>query len=392
MRVAVVNAAADPSLTSPVTLLDTYRSLTGWSEALLDAGATDVRVVQRFHDPADVERRGVVYAFRSHGGRRWRARAAWLHALRGEIAGFDPDVVHVNGTVFGPELATIRHVRPEALVVVQHHGEPLPRTRAGRLYLRRALREADLLLFSTTAHADAWVRAGVVASWARTADVMESSTDMTPVSRDEARRRSQLSGSPACLWVGRLTAVKDPMTVLLGFERALGDLQSAQLAFVHQRDDLLPMLLAYVERRPALRRAVQFRGAIAHDDLPAFYSASDLIVSGSHREGSGYAVIEAQACGTPAAVTDIPSFRVLTDDGRLGVLWRPGDPDACRGAILEVSRASGELRQQVRAHFLSRFTWRAIGCRAMKLYEEARIAKSPPASARWPREHGEAAP
>ena len=43
--------------------------------------------------------------------------------------------------------------------------------------------------------------------------------------------------------------------------------------------------------------------------------ASDLFVLGSHREGSGYSLIEALACGLPPVVTDIPSFRIADRSG-----------------------------------------------------------------------------
>ena len=44
--------------------------------------------------------------------------------------------------------------------------------------------------------------------------------------------------------------------------------------------------------------------------------AADLFVLGSHREGSGYSLIEALACGLPPVVTDIHAFRTLTGCGR----------------------------------------------------------------------------
>ena len=56
--------------------------------------------------------------------------------------------------------------------------------------------------------------------------------------------------------------------------------------------------------------------------------AADVFVLGSHREGSGYSLIEALACGLPPVVTDIPSFRSLTAAGAVGALWPCGDARA----------------------------------------------------------------
>jgi hypothetical protein len=56
---------------------------------------------------------------------------------------------------------------------------------------------------------------------------------------------------------------------------------------------------------------VRLAGEVAHDRIAAFLSAADIFVVGSHHEGSGYALMEALACGTTPVVTDIPAFRAL---------------------------------------------------------------------------------
>lgn len=50
-------------------------------------------------------------------------------------------------------------------------------------------------------------------------------------------------------------------------------------------------------------------GYVAADDLPAYYSACDLLVYPSRDEGFGIPPLEAMACGTPSVVSDIPVFR-----------------------------------------------------------------------------------
>jgi hypothetical protein len=67
VSVVQVNYAYDKQLTDPDELLDRYFTLTGWSDALLRAGARAVAVVQRFHRDAAVTRRGVDYIFKQRG-------------------------------------------------------------------------------------------------------------------------------------------------------------------------------------------------------------------------------------------------------------------------------------------------------------------------------------
>ncbi len=97
--------------------------------------------------------------------------------------------------------------------------------------------------------------------------------------------------------------------------------------------------------------------------------AADLFVLGSHREGSGYSLIEALACGLPPLVTDIPSFRSLTGEGAVGSLWPCGDSDALRGRLLE-ARIDAETRAKVREHFDLRLSFDSVGLKLAAMYDE----------------------
>ena len=65
-------------------------------------------------------------------------------------------------------------------------------------------------------------------------------------------------------------------------------------------------------------------GKIPHQEIQNYYDSADYFVLGSHYEGSGYALSEALRCGCVPIVTDIPSFRMMTKNGKLGALWEPG--------------------------------------------------------------------
>ena len=72
--------------------------------------------------------------------------------------------------------------------------------------------------------------------------------------------------------------------------------------------------------------------------MPNYYSAADVFISGSHYEGSGYALIEAMSAGLVPIVTDIPSFRSIAGD--CGERWQPGDARRIR-----VGGATGGLHR-----------------------------------------------
>jgi glycosyltransferase involved in cell wall biosynthesis len=363
MRVAQVNYAFDARLRDPAALLDRYTTLTAWSDAIAGA-APDMEVVtlQQFHSPADVTRGAVRYVF---GDFLTIARAA---------ARFEPHLVHVNGLGFPLRTWLLRRPLPAATaLVVQDHasGDPGDAAAAKNAVRRSLMRPIDAFLFSAPEQADAWRRARLIAPARSVHAVMEASTTIAPLSREEARSGSGVTGAPAILWVGRLNANKDPLTVLDGLGNASTALTSATLTMVYGDNELLSAVKSRVQSSPILKDRVRLVGAVPHDRMAAFYSAADLFVAGSHHEGSGYAVIEAMACGAIPVVTDIPSFQVLTGGGSVGTLWTPGNASACARALVEVaSRDRSAERQRVLDHFQRELTWDAIGRRAVAVYRD----------------------
>src|SRR4030095_15835086 len=90
--------------------------------------------------------------------------------------------------------------------------------------------------------------------------------------------------------------------------------------------------------------------------------AADFFTLGSHREGSGYALTEALACGLPPVVTDIPSFRAMTGRGAVGWLWPSGNAHGlCDALLAAASQPRALLREQARQHFERELSFKAVG-------------------------------
>lgn len=378
MQIVLMNYAYDAGDATLDALLQRYESLTGWAESLLVAGAARVTVVQRYARDAELARNGVRYLFRAD--RRQPGMRLWSGARRINrvAAELRPDLVHVNGLLYPLPTCQLRGVLPRsAAIVVQDHGG-VPgagaralKARVRRLAERAGLRAADAFLFTTGEQAWPWRTAGLIAPHQPVFEVIEGSRQIVRMPRELARARSGLRGDPALLWVGRLNANKDPLTVLDGFERVLAALPAARLAMAYQTDELLPEVQARLARAPALAARVDLLGRWPHQRMAELLSAADLFVLGSHREGSGYALIEALACGAVPLVTDIPSFRAITDGGRLGQLWPPGDAATLARALLVLARRDlAPTRAAMAAHFERVLSWPAIGRRALAAYHE----------------------
>lgn len=379
-RLTVVNAAWDPLDHEPDALLDRFVTLTGWCEALR-AADVPVTVVQRFSRDATVRRHHVTYHFVADGGTPRLAATASSPAVAQAVRAISPDVVHLNGLAFPALVAGLRHVlgRAPLLVVQDHAGSVPPRGRGWFDTWRRrrwanGLASADALSFTAAAQAAPWRDAGMLAGQ-RILAIVESSTDVRATPRDEARATTGISGDPVVLSVGRLTPGKDPMTVLSGFERFASRRPEARLVIVTPGGPLYSQVRARIEASPVLLPTVRILGAVAHRDIGHLYGAADLFVSGSHHEGSGYALIEALACGVTPVVTTIPSFEAIADG--CGTRFAPGDSSAC-AEVLEraCSRDAETRRAEALARFESALTWPAIATKTVRAYEALRADHS----------------
>ena len=348
-----------------------YHTLTEWSVAVAQAGVT-VSVVQRFRAPARVEQDGIAYEFVTDAERPWLSTKAAPSPFISAIAQQSPDIVHVNGLIFPALVAGIRAaVGPRTAIVAQHHGGEFPIRGSGivgmfqRRDWRRGLAAADAISFTAREQVEPWQSAGVIGHQ-RIVEIIEASTTIRQVPRERARTALGVTGSPVILWVGRLTTNKDPLAVLDGLERALPQMPGAQVMMVFGDDTLLGGVEQRVRDSEILRNAVALHGRVAHDEMANFYSAADIFVSGSHSEGSGYALIEAMASGVVPVVTDIPSFRSIAGD--CGQRWAPGDAAGLASALLAVSIDLGAGRRAVTDQFDRVLSWSAIATRTVAEY------------------------
>jgi glycosyltransferase involved in cell wall biosynthesis len=128
---------------------------------------------------------------------------------------------------------------------------------------------------------------------------------------------------------------------------------------------------------PALTARVHLLGRLSHERVQDVLRAADFLVLGSHAEGSGYAVIEALACGTTPLVPDIPSFRRITGGGSYGALSPPGDAAAMARALVRWAGLDRDaLRRAARAHFERALSFDAGGRELREAYRALVAARS----------------
>ena len=256
---------------------------------------------------------------RRHGGKRRQLSLAFdtFRAARR----FDPEVVYAHFLVPAGLLGSLASNAP---LVVTAHGQDVQNIedapgirRATRYVVRRA---AGVIAVST------WLRDRLVDAIPEAAgktEVVDCGVDLDRFRpRDAAEARASLgweTHGPAYLCLGSLSERKNVLRLARAFE-AQGE---GSLRFVGD-GPLRPAL----ENRPGIGVV----GRVAHDDVPAWIAACDVLCQPSLVEPFGLATLEAMASGRSVVATSVggpPEF--VTRES--GVLVDPTDDDALDAAL-----------------------------------------------------------
>jgi len=132
-------------------------------------------------------------------------------------------------------------------------------------------------------------------------------------------------------------------------------------------DTLIESIDERVRQSPLLADKVTLVGSVHRDEIANYYGAADVFVSGSHSEGSGYALIEAMSAGVVPIVTNIPSFRAIAGD--TGARWTPGDAEHFAHVLVETcARDLDAQKAAAKARFDRVLSWKSIGARTVAEY------------------------
>ncbi len=169
------------------------------------------------------------------------------------------------------------------------------------------------------------------------------------VPRDRAAEKARLGiTGPLILCVGALIPRKGQALLIA----ALPDLPDATLMLAGQGGGEADYR-AFAERLGVADR-VRFMGNVPHDDLPALFSAADVMTLVSASEGLANAWVEALACGTPIVASDVGGIRELVKTSDAGRIVER-HPDAIT-AVIKDMLANPPSRDAVAAN-VSAFSW-----------------------------------
>lgn len=368
--VVQISFFSDPQQRPPQALLRAWPTLVDLAEAASRAGV-QVEVIQASSHWARLEQGGITYHFLPFAGDA--QSAAGKAALRDLLAGLKPDVLHAQGLGFPSEVLDLAAMAPGTPLLLQDRADRPPRRFWRWPLWRRSLSAAQGLAFCAGEQARPFRWRGLLSGRSTVYELPGSSSRFMPQDQAMARLATRISGAPALLWVAHLDRNKDPLTVLEAASLAAAQLPGLRLWCCFDKAPLLSRVQDRIASDPRLAGRVHLLGRLAHEQVAQLMCAADFLVQGSHRESTGYSVIEALACGLPPIVTDIPSFRALTARGEVGCLWPRGDAQALAQAIVQMAGLPpAPLRAAARLRFEQALSFDALGSRLSAVYNELR--------------------
>jgi glycosyltransferase involved in cell wall biosynthesis len=324
-KLIAISFTPHPDFEHPEEMMEAFRQ--GWGYIKRLGSSLEVVAVGFIRKPKKAKGEEVTYAFFKRKDTFWQIPWSALLFIRSQR----PDVVLIEGLIHPIQTLCLRALLPRnSVIIAQDHGN-LPFEGLRKPFQRLSARAIDAFVFTALGNTQRWKDSRVIRKDKPCFEVLEGVSDLTPRDKELSKARLDMKGDFNLLWVGRLESNKDPLTVVRGFADYLRINPLAQLYMIYGERRLLMAVMALVEHDPILRQALHLVGFVAHRDLDVWFSAADAYVSGSHREGSGFALIESMSCGCVPVVTDIPSFRKIS--GKYGFLWKAGEASSLCAAL-----------------------------------------------------------
>jgi D-inositol-3-phosphate glycosyltransferase len=126
--------------------------------------------------------------------------------------------------------------------------------------------------------------------------------------------------------------------------------------------------LQQLARNFGIQGGVTFVGRIEQDNLPAYYTAADVLAVPSYYESFGLVALEALASGTPVVATKVGAMESILKEGKTGHVLSNGSPRLLAKSIERlISASNGLSAHEVRASVL-RFSWANVASAMLDQY------------------------
>lgn len=275
-------------------------------------------------------------------------------SLHKKVKQLKPDIVLIHGLHYALQVIQLRMVTGnQTIIMAQHHAEN-PVTGVRKIIFRIADRVTNGYFFATRSMAERWLDMKLIRHAKKIFAVPEASSVFAGTGNIAADPNS-------FLWVGRLDANKDPLTVINAFSEYARQNPSARLYMIYQADQMLKEVAEAVNNTGASDNIILI-GKVERMEMIDWYQSCAYIICSSYYEGCNVSVIEGMSCGCIPIVTRIPSFDLHTDNGRIGFQFTPGNIKELIQCLNSTAEKNLENeRREVLQYFDEHLSFRAIG-------------------------------
>ena len=194
--------------------------------------------------------------------------------------------------------------------------------------------------------------------------VMRNGVDLErfhPIDRSEARKRLNFDNGRVLLSVGHLVERKGHHLAI----EALAALPKNSILVIAGSGPDLASLKKLAEAK-GLTPRVRFVGQVPNEQLKWWYSAADVLVLCSSREGWANVLLESMACGTPVVATNIWGTPEVVNSPNVGRLMHTRTSAALVECLNDLF-SDPPSRKAVRQH-AERFGWDATSTAQLNLF------------------------
>ena len=361
MRIVNTSYSKSPEFNDPQIWLKRINFYTGILEQL--AVNNKVASIERINYKGEYSQKEVHYYFVKQ-----RSRVSLFpfktHRL---IKKLKPDAVLINGFIFPLQIFQLRIFVGKSVKIIILHRAEKPFTKWKKYVQKLADKCVNAYLFASSEFGKEWIEKGIIANQEKVHEVMQSSSIFYPKDRNDARKTTGVAGNPVFLWVGRLDANKDPLTVVKAFTQFLSFQPTAKLYMIYQTTGLLNVIHDLIQKDTKAIEAIKLVGRVDHDQMQEWYNSANFIISSSYYEGSGIAVCEAMSCGCIPIVTNIISFRGMTGS-KCGLIYNPGNDKELLSVLLQSLQLNmDEERNKTLQQFKKELSFEAIAQKIEKV-------------------------
>lgn len=175
---------------------------------------------------------------------------------------------------------------------------------------------------------------------------------------------------PIVMSIGRLVKVKGFTTLLESARNVIAEFPTAKFIIVGKgkmRKDLEGLA-----KKLGIEKNVRLLGERRPDEIPHLIASCDVFALASMKESQGMVLLEAMASGKPVVGTKVNGILDTIQDGKTGLLVRPGDSKQLAAAIkkllLDINLAK-KLGKAARKEAVEKHSWERVAKQTCSLYK-----------------------